>query len=199
MTNDDHTDPTTTTLTQAPAAIRAASERLRGVLHDQARSTPPGLAAELTAQMTALWSAACEVQDAALNAAPDDSDSAICNARRRIVREALHVLGPEALRDLRAAVLDGDRWREWLHELKYNAIQNDEIERAIAAQAIWLAGEQAISSAMTVRSGRGFMWHLDCDEIIRTQRCSSHNVFCCPACPDEPTVPIAPIRSTSNR
>jgi hypothetical protein len=58
---------------------------------------------------------------------------------------------------------------------------------------IWLAGERALSRAMTVRAGYEFMWHQDPDEIIRTQRCSSHNVFCCLACPDEPTAPIAPI------
>ena len=194
MFNDKHTNPTT--IMDAPAAIQAASERLRCALDEHARAMPAGSMADRTDRAMALWSATREVQQAALNAAADDSDGAICNARRRMVREALHVLGPDALRGLRIAVLDRGRWREWLHELSDDALERGELERAIAAEAIWLAGEGTLSRAMTVRAGCEFMWHQDPDEIIRTQRCSSHNVFCCPACPDEPTAPIAPIRVT---
>jgi hypothetical protein len=190
------TSPATTPITAAPTAIQAAGERLRSVFDEHART---GSAPDPAARRMALLSAVRDVQGAARNAVEGDTKGGTCDARRRIVREALHVLGPDALRDLRVAVLDGGRWREWLHELSFEAMQDDELERAIAADAISSAGEKALSRAMTVRAGFRFMWHLDPDEIIRTQHCSSHNVFCCPQCPDEPTVPIAPIRGASSR
>lgn len=188
--NTTITSPSTPTVTMAATAIQAAGERLRTVLDEQVRTgSSPGP----VARRMALLSAVRDVQNAARNA-EDETGDGICDARRRIVRDALHVLGSDALRDLRVAVLDGGRWLEWLHDLSFDAMQRDELERAIAADAISSAGEKALSRAMTVRAGVGFTWHLDPDEIIRTQHCCSHNVFCCPQCPDEPTVPIAPIR-----
>lgn len=126
-----------------------------------------------------------DVRRAASDSARDDSDSATSDALRRLVRESLHVLGAEVLRDLRAAVLAG-RCRRWLRELSHDARCAGELERAIAASAIASAGESVLYDAMAIRAGVAFTWQLDPDEIVRTQRCCAHNVFCCLACPDEP-------------
>ena len=53
--------------------------------------------------------------------------------------------------------------------------------------------------SITDTIGRMGRRHRDPEEVIRAQHCSSHNVFCCPRCPDELTVPTAPIRRESKR
>jgi len=134
-----------------------------------------------------------EVYDGALNRALDDSDAAIADALRRMVREALHILGADALRDLRAAILAGRGVRR-LRDMSCDAMQRGALARAIAADVIAAAGRTALLDALTVRAGIAVHWHDNVDELIRSQRCCRHSVFCCPECPDDPDVPIAPVR-----
>jgi hypothetical protein len=173
---------------RAPTVIHAAAERLRCTLDAE----PTGAGARAMAGVRA----AREVYDSALNRAPDDSDAAIADALRRMVREALHVLGADALRELRAATLAGRQVRR-LREMSCDAMQHGSLAPAIAADVIAAAGPAALVDALTVRAGIDVHWHDDVDELIRTQHCSRHNVFCCPDCPDEPDPPIAPVRRVS--
>jgi hypothetical protein len=192
------TDNTTMIKTETMSEVAArttideAAQQLQRVLDEQTHADPGHGAMTADARRMALLTAVRHVEDA-FDAPTDHSNGASYDARRRMVRESLHVLGADELRSVRRAVLSGHRCT-WLQELSFNAMQRGELKRAIAAEALLSAGEKALSRAMVVRAGFGFMWHSDPDEIIRTQRCSSHNVFCCPACPDEPTAPIAPIR-----
>lgn len=191
---EDTTTIKSATMTEVAARtpIDEAVQQLRRVLDEQTHACPGREPAAADARRMALLTAVRHVEDA-FDSPTDHSNGASYDPRRRMVRESLHVLGANELRNLRRTVLSGHR-RTWLHELSYNAMQRGELKRAIAAEALSSAGEKALSRAMVVRAGFGFMWHSDPDEIIRTQHCSSHNVFCCPACPDEPTAPIAPIR-----
>jgi len=134
-----------------------------------------------TTRAAAVVIAAREAHDAALAAAVDDSNSAQDAALRRMVLKALHVLGPDALRDLCATVPSGHHVQRLL-EISCEAMRAGDLERVIAALAIPMAG--MLSDAVARGTGRAGVWRRDPDELIAMQRCSRHNVFCCLQCPD---------------
>lgn len=210
MSDDNHI-PTATILHNAVVAatiieVHGATERLRDTRMSRKSRTGVAFSAIYAGswRMREAWQAAAsnlaavqaiavgEVRRATLDEAPDDSDSAIAEALRRMVREALNVLDEEILHELRAAVLAG-RERRWLRELSHDARCHHEFARAIAASVIVSAGESALYDAMAVRTGGAFTWQLAADDIIRAQRCARHDEFCCLSCPDDPTAPIPQI------
>lgn len=194
-TNTTITTPGTPMSTPAVAAteIHAAAERMRRVLAEHVSTGSNGSRRDAGARAMAHVTAVCEVRNAARRAALDSSDGAIADAMQRLVREALHILGPDALHDLIAAAR-ADRDRTWLREIACEALHDGHLERAVAARAVASVGAKALHDALAIRAGDEPVWRLNSDEIIRTQYCVRHDVFCCLECPDEPTGPLAPIR-----
>ncbi len=134
-----------------------------------------------TARAAAVVMAAREVYDAAV-AAGCDGDRPTDEAIRRMVRVALHVLGPEVLRGVLATSPSGHHVR-YLREISSEALAAGNLERVIAAFVIPMAGVM-MSDAVADETGRVGMCGRDPESVIRAQRCSGHDVFCCPACPD---------------
>ena len=132
-----------------------------------------------TAQAAAIVIAAREVHDTALATAVDDSESERDVALRRMILAALHMLGPEVLRDVCATVPSGHDVQRLL-EIGCDAARTGDLARMIAALLIPMAG--ALSDAVARDTCRIGVWGRDPDELIASQRCAAHNVFCCPSC-----------------
>jgi len=139
-----------------------------------------------TARAAAVVIAARVVHDAAVAAAADRSDEANHDAMRRMARGSLHVLGPDVLRGVLATSPSGQHVR-YLNETASVALQAGSLERAIAAGVLPMAGA-ILPRSITDTTGRVGMRHRDPEAVIRAQHCCIHDVFCCPRCPDEPTV-----------
>lgn len=179
--------------TATPAAeIEDAAVRLRDTLDTAA----VGGRVSAGDRRLALAIAVEEVRRLALRTAVDDGDRAIGDALRRLVRGALHALGEDMLADLRTAALAGGRQRIVLRDMSREALRRGDLVTAIAADVMTAAGSRALYDAMVTSDGFGFVWHTDLQEIVRAQHCQTHDVFCCPACPDKPRVPMRHPRSS---